>query len=251
MKIKPSTFFLVLAALLLGGVVLVVQQQPAPKSADSSVTETEAEEKPIFEFQEADVQTVALQTQLRSLKFERDKDGKWQMLEPDKTPADDASVAFLLDLIASGKTSRTLTAPATDREQFGFHQPLATIEVTLKNKETHKLILGEYDFNRSYIYAQADPPAETADQLNVSLVSPNFENAVNRPLAEWKQPPPAKKSSSPSPTDSPAPDSKTESETKTNSDTSSPDSSDTASPSSKTSDTETNPEQKNSPTSEP
>jgi hypothetical protein len=204
MKIKPSTLALVLVALGLGGIVLLVQQQPAPKSSEAGEQVVSEEEKPIFEFKEADIQAFTLQTQLRTLKFERDKDGKWQMLEPEKITASDPSVAFLLDLVTTGKTQRTITAPVSDREQFGLHQPLATIDLTLKDQKTHKLVLGEYDFNRSFLYAQADPPAEATDQLNVLLVSPNFENAVNRPLDEWKQPATAEKSASPSPSPSPA-----------------------------------------------
>lgn len=204
MKIKPSTLTLVLVALGLGGIVLLVQQQPAPKSSEAGEQVISEEEKPIFEFKEADIQAFTLQTQLRTLKFERDKDGKWQMLEPEKITASDPSVAFLLDLVTTGKTQRTITAPASDREQFGLHQPLATIDLTLKDQKTHKLVLGEYDFNRSFLYAQADPPAEATDQLNVLLVSPNFENAVNRPLDEWKQPATAEKSASPSASPSPA-----------------------------------------------
>ncbi len=208
MKIKPSTLGLVAAALLLGGIVLIVAQQPAPKSADSTQTSSQTSSEDaqrIFEFEEKDVQSLSLTTRLRSLKFERDKDGKWQMQEPEKTAASDPSIAFLLDLVATGKTQQTLTAPASDREQFGLHQPLATIEVTLKDQKTHKLVIGEYNFNRSALYAQADPPADEKADLKVLLVSPNFDNAVNRPVAEWKQPANAEKSPSPSSSASPAP----------------------------------------------
>lgn len=213
MKIKPSTLFLILAALLLGGIVLIVQQQPAPKSADNTKVASD-EESPIFKFQEADVQTLSLQTQLRSLKFERDPNGKWQMTQPEKTAANPASVAFLLNLVTTGKTERILTVPESDREQFGLHQPLATIEVGLKDQTQHKLVLGEYDFNRGHLYAQADPP-ESSKEINLLLVSPNFENAVSRPFSDWKQTS-AEKSAAPSPASpaekSPAPSPQSSSE---------------------------------------
>lgn len=208
MKIKPSTFFLVLVALLLGGISLMVMQQPAPDRATQTGQTSEAEERRVFEFEEGDVQALTLTTPLRTLKFERDPDGKWQMLEPTKTAANDPSIAFLLDLVSTGKTQRSFTVPATDRNQYGLHQPLATIEVTLKNKETHQLVVGEYNFNRSHLYAQVDPPAAPESstsaspapnaKIEVLLVSPNFEAAVGRPLDEWKQPAAAAKSS-PSP----------------------------------------------------
>ncbi|MBD3880352.1 DUF4340 domain-containing protein [Phormidium tenue FACHB-886] len=197
MKLKPSTLFFVLAALLLGGVVLVVQSQSPPAQEAQ-----QSEPQNLFAFQEGQVKTLTLQTQLRSLKFERDKDGKWQMLEPDKVPASDASIAFLLNQVATGKSQRSFTVKGGEREEYSFHQPLATIEVTLNNQETHKLILGGYDFNRSNLYALADPPADSQADLKVLLVSPNFENAVSRPLADWKA---TAASPSPASPDAPSP----------------------------------------------
>jgi len=216
MNIKPTTLGLLLAALALGGVVLLVAQQPAPKPTDDKTqTVTEAEQQ-LFSFQEADIQALTLQTRLRTLKFERDKTGKWQMLEPEKVTASDPSLAFLLDLIVSDKTPRTITAHLTDREQFGLHQPTATLDLTLKDQKTHRLVIGEYDFNRTHFYAQIDPTTD-AKELQVVLVSPNFDNAVNRPLDEWKQTAAEKSSpkASPSPSESPAsPEPKSESEAK-------------------------------------
>jgi hypothetical protein len=194
MKIKPATLFLVLVALLMGGIVMVAGNQRPPEQ-----TESQPGQK-LFAFEEKQVQSLTVKTQLRSLKFERDKSGKWQMIEPDKIAASDASIAYLLDLLA-GKSDRTFTALASDRESFSFHQPLATINVVLNNQETHRLLLGGYDFNRSFIYALVDPPAALSGDIKVFLASPSFENAVNRPLEEWKQ---VERSPSPSPSESPS-----------------------------------------------
>jgi hypothetical protein len=193
MKIKPATLFLVMAALLLGGVVMVVGN-PRP----TEQTEKSQAQK-LFAFEEKQVQALTLKTQLRSLKFERDKGGKWQMIEPDKAAASDASIAYLLNLL-NGNSDRTFTASAADQQSFGFQQPLAAIDVTLSDKKTHRLLLGGYDFNRSFIYALIDPPATLTGELKVFLASPSFESAVNRPLAEWKE---EVRSPSPSPSGSP------------------------------------------------
>lgn len=214
MKIKSSTFLLMLTALLLGGITLVTvqnsSQTPNPQTAQG---ETYSQKTDLFAFTEQQVKTLSLVTPLRSLKFERNAAGEWQMIEPEKTPASDASIAFLLDLMASGTSDRTFTVPAAQREQYGFHQPFATIEVTLDNQETHRLIVGEYDFNRSSLYALADPASDANADLKISLISPSFENAMNRPLAEWKQAESEKQTApvpspdAPSPEASPAPDS--------------------------------------------
>jgi len=194
MKIKPATLFLVLAAALMGGVVMVAGNQRPPEQTASQPGQK------LFAFEEKQVQSLTVKTQLRSLKFERDQSGKWQMIEPDKTAASDASIAYLLDLLA-GKSDRTFTALAGDRESFGFHQPLANINVVLNNQETHRLLLGGYDFNRSFIYALVDPPPAISGEIKVFLASPSFENAVNRPLEEWKE---VLRSPSPSPSGSPS-----------------------------------------------
>lgn len=195
MKLKPTTFFLILAALLLGGVAVLMAQSP-----DSTTQQTEqGEAKPLFSFKPDDVKALSLENRSHTYKFERDAQNKWQMVAPEKATASDPSIAFLLDLLATGKSNRTLSASAADKPQFGFDKPLATIEVTLKNQETHKLILGSYDFNRSFIYALADPPSDEKADLSVALVSPNFENAIKRPPEEWRQP-----AASPSPESSPA-----------------------------------------------
>ena len=195
MKIKPATLFLVLAAALMGGVVMVAGNQRPPEQTASQPGQK------LFAFEEKQVQSLTVKTQLRSLKFERDQSGKWQMIEPDKTAASDASIAYLLDLLA-GKSDRTFTALAGDRESFGFHQPLANINVVLNNQETHRLLLGGYDFNRSFIYALVDPPPAISGEIKVFLASPSFENAVNRPLEEWKE---VLRSPSPSSSGSPSP----------------------------------------------
>lgn len=214
MTLKPTTLGLLLVALVLGGVVYLTQSQGSSSSdaTDPSVdlenagnpnASPEGGEK-LFSFEEKQVQAFTLKTQLRSLSFQRDDSGTWQMTKPDATSANSAAIAYLLNLLVTGQSDRTFDAPATQQEDYGFHQPMADIEIKLNNQETHRLIVGSYDFNRSLLYAQADsaadpaadPAANSAPKLKVLLVSPDFDNAVNRPLADWKAQPPG---ASPSP----------------------------------------------------
>lgn len=196
MKIKRSTVLLLLAALVLGGVTLLVvqTQQPASEQAENTT------EQNLFSFKEDQVQSFTLENQSDSYAFEQNDEEKWQMVAPEQAPASDASIAFLLDQLVTGKSERSITVPAGDRADFGLDNPVATVEVTLDNQETHKLVLGGYDFNRSFIYALVDPPADENADLQVFLVSPNFENAVTRPREEWKQ----SAAASPSPSASPS-----------------------------------------------
>lgn len=181
MKLKPSTIVLAVVATILGGAVYLSQIDGPTRSENQANQATQN----LFTFEEQQVTAFTLKTQLRSLAFAKDDDGTWQMKEPDTVPANAASIAYLLNLIVAAEGERPFTVSAEQQADFGFHQPLATIDLTLDN-QNHRLIIGGYNFDRSRLYAQVDPPAEAGKPLNVVLVPPEFDAAVNRALPEWK-----------------------------------------------------------------
>ena len=185
MKLQRTTLILLLLAVGLGGFVYYYEIQGATQRQ-----EAKEQQQQIFSFREDQVQSLTVKNKDQILRFERSKgagEPKWQMKSPSNTAASDASVAYLLDLLVSGKSDRTLAVPVAQLQEYGLQEPQVTVEVKLNTQETHRLILGQPNFNRSFLYAQADPPVQPSGQVNVLLVSTNFENAVNRPLSEWKQ----------------------------------------------------------------
>lgn len=184
MKLQRTTLILLFLALGLGGFVYFNELQNTTQQQEAQATQQ------IFSFEAEQVQSFKVKTKEQMLQFERgEKNGKsiWQMLVPTNTLASDASISYLMDLLVKGKSSRTIEVAADQLQEYGLAQPQATIEVKLKNQQTHQLILGKPDFNRNFLYAQADPPAKLTEKVNVILVSPDFENAVNRQLSEWNQ----------------------------------------------------------------
>ena len=225
MKLQKTTIVLVLLALGLGGVVLVSELRGSKQGQ-----EQQASGQRIFNFEESQVQAFTVKTEGQTLEFVKTAatnvpqptpsakpspaqkaaespkaTSKWQLQAPVKAPADDASVAYLLSLLATGRSDRTLKVPAAQKAEFGLDQPSATIEVKLQNQQTHRLVLGKPDFNGSFLYAQADPPATSASEISVLLVSPDFNNAVTRPLSEWQAKPETPPQPQPSPESSPSP----------------------------------------------
>lgn len=210
MKFQKTPLILLFSALLLGGYVYFseLKKEPQPQTA-----QTEA--KPIFAFKEAEIQAFTIKTAQQTLSFEQmpiavpsgqkglSPKTLWQMTTPEKTAADQATVAFLLNLIATAKSDRTLLTPIARQAEFGLNPPSATIEVKLDNQQTHRLLLGKPNFNRQFLYALADPIANPSQDLAVLQVAINFQNAVDRPLSEWKQVKPKPKAS-PSPIVSPS-----------------------------------------------
>jgi hypothetical protein len=120
------------------------------------------------------------------------------MKKPEDVPASDAAVAFLLNLVAEGKSDRSFPIQRNQLQEYGLDKPSATVKVQLKNQQIHWLMLGKADFNRSFLYAQANPSTQTPP-LKVLLVPIDFEYAVNRPMSEWQ----SKQENSQSPKSSP------------------------------------------------
>lgn len=187
-------------ALLLGAGVYLHETQLSP-----SQEKTQEQTRPLFNFEESTVETVNLTTQAQKLTFVRNpqttatkppapdkpraasaQKTNWLMTTPSKQVAQDGAVAYLLNLMATGKSQQTLSIPLTRRAEFGFDRPAAIVEVTLKQGTTHRLLLGKSNFNRTGLYALVDPP-QSSSELTVLVVSTDFENAVNRPLKDWQQ----------------------------------------------------------------
>ena len=184
MKLQQTTWILLVLALGLGGFVYF-QEIQAQKEREA----VQQAQNKVFDFTEKQVLSLTIEKQKQTLKFERSNNEKttWQMKQPNDVPADDASVAFLLNLLAEGKSDRSFTITAKQRKDYGLDQPLATVKVQLENKENHELILGKPDFNDQFLYAQADPSSEKEQDLKVILVPKDFQYAVERKLEEWKQ----------------------------------------------------------------
>lgn len=187
MKLPGTTLILILLALGLGGFVYFYEIRGAIQRE-----EIKEQKQKIFSFAEDDVQSLTVKTNKITLNLKRNPESsskpKWLIKSPISGPANDAIVSYLMDLLVKGNSERTLSTPAKELGEFALDPPQAIINITLKNRKIHQLILGKSNFNGRFLYAQADPAAKPDGNINVLLVSTDFANAVNRELSEWKQP---------------------------------------------------------------
>ncbi|MEH2284008.1 MAG: DUF4340 domain-containing protein [Nostoc sp.] len=187
MKLPRTTLILILLALGLGGFVYFYEIRGATQRE-----EIKEQKQKIFSFGEDDVQSLTVKTKKLTLNLERRPESssnpKWLIKSPISGPANDAIVSYLMDLLVKGNSERTLSTPAKQLGEFALDPPQATINITLKNRQSHQLILGKSNFNGRFLYAQTDPATKADGNINVLLVSTDFANAVNRELSEWKQP---------------------------------------------------------------
>ncbi|HLP89130.1 MAG TPA: DUF4340 domain-containing protein [Nostocaceae cyanobacterium] len=185
MKLSKSTLFLIALALGLGSFVYFYEIR-----GKSEREEIKAQQQKLFSFNAEDIQALNIKTQNTTLQLERrnstDKP-EWSIKSTTLELANDAIVSYLTDLLVKGKSERTLLVSANELKDFGLEKPQATIEIKLKNGQNHQVILGNANFNNSFLYAQIDPKPQPDGKINILLVSTDFKNAVNRDLAEWKE----------------------------------------------------------------
>jgi hypothetical protein len=187
MKLQKNTFVLIALALSLAGAVSILEFQVNPKEEAA-----QEERQKIFNFQADRIQFFTIKTPEKILTFERVYDTKggkssWKMKVPTESPANQASVDFLLDRLATGKIDRTINATSDRLPEFGLDKPQATVTVKLDNQETHRLVLGKTDFSGRFLYALANPSEPLGQNFSVLLVPFDFKNATQRPLSEWKK----------------------------------------------------------------
>ena len=182
MKFPKTTLILILLALGLGGFVYFHEIK-----GKNQQTEIKIQNQKIFAFTADDVQSLTIKIKETTLQLERrntSEKPQWEIKSPISALANDAIVSYLMDLLVKGKSERTVLISSAELSEFGLDKPVATIDIKLKNQQSHQLILGKGDFNNQFLYAQAD----SNKNMNLLLVSKDFVNAVNRDISEWKQP---------------------------------------------------------------
>ncbi|MFM2061184.1 MAG: hypothetical protein RLZZ507_854 [Cyanobacteriota bacterium] len=186
---RRTTLILILLALGLGGFVYFHEIRGSTQRE-----EVKKNQQQIFSFSADDVQSLSIKTKDTTLNLERSdkpEPPKWLIKSPISEPANDAIVSYLMDLLVKGKSENTVSTSPNELSEFGLVQPLATIDIKLKNQQSHKLILGKPNFNNSFLYAQVEPNntklENNQENTQILLVSKDFANAVNRELSEWKQ----------------------------------------------------------------
>ncbi|AFZ44531.1 hypothetical protein PCC7418_2383 [Halothece sp. PCC 7418] len=202
---QKTTLVLVLIAFGLGGYVYFYEMgSPSP---EETVT---ASQKSVFNFEEEDVQRLVIEKESgQTLEFIRLETtaSNWRMKQPEGTPAAESSIVFLLDLLVKTRSPKTFNVEQNQLESYGLNNPLATIDIELKDQTKHQVILGNPTFDNEQIYAQINP--EKNDTTEIFILPINFRDAIERSLSEWKQSPPTEEEETPE-TELPSPPSEEE-----------------------------------------
>lgn len=184
MKLQKTTLALVFIALILAIGVYFLELQRTDK-----LNNNQANQQRLFDFNKSEIVGLTInkvidnKSQVIILARENQKTSLWQMQQPENSPANDAVVDFLVGLLVETRIKTPLMVTPNQLIEYGLNLPLATIEIKLKNQQTFKLILGKQTFDKGSLYASKDEGNKTKQVVIVPL---NFQNAIDRPLSEWK-----------------------------------------------------------------
>jgi hypothetical protein len=191
MKLQRTTLVLMLVALILAIGVYFLEIQRASQPSNN-----QANQQKLFDFNESEIIGLSISAvidnkpQVISLVRGDQKTSLWQMQHPENSPANDAVVDFLVGLLVETRTNPPLVITDNQFIEYGLNLPLATIEIKLQNQQTFQLILGKQTFDKNSLYAVKEIGKNGNSQASpkqVFLVPLNFQNAVDRPLSEWKK----------------------------------------------------------------
>ena len=101
--------------------------------------------------------------------------GQWQLVEPEKTEADQGQVGNAATSLALLEVNSVVDENPSDLSQYGLNPPKADIAFRVKGKnELQHLLLGEKTATGGDLYAK------TPDQKRVFLIAPYLENTFER-----------------------------------------------------------------------
>jgi hypothetical protein len=173
---KRSTLILLLVAVALGAAVYYVMRQD---KARGTGRDSEEASKPAFDFKREDVSALTLTREGQTVRLEN-QSGKWQIVEPVKTEADEIAVDSLVGDLTGATVERTLVLTEGLRQGSGLESPAVTVEVKLKNGTQHKIALGKQDPTGAAVYAKLD------QNQDVALVGPSLLTSANKSLNDLR-----------------------------------------------------------------
>lgn len=103
---------------------------------------------PEDQFQDIEIQKRGGET----IRLQRN-DSKWQIAAPRPLPADPDAVSSMLSTLSSLSSDRTIEEKATSLDQYGLTQPAIALNITEKNKNTAKLLIGDDTPAGTAVYA--------------------------------------------------------------------------------------------------
>ncbi|AIE75837.1 MULTISPECIES: DUF4340 domain-containing protein [unclassified Synechocystis] len=196
LKLKRVTWLLWAVALALGLGVMAWEIGRNPEDETTAVQSPSANRH--FDFSADLVQSVTITqfeptpTTVRLYRQGKDSSGDsaWLMDNPEPVPVSGPGVDFLLSVILGSQNNRDFEVATAQLAEYGLESVATELMIQLVNGKTHRLKLGNPDFQGNYLYALIDP-VENLDippeNQRISLVPRSLEELTRRSPEDWQQ----------------------------------------------------------------
>ena len=136
---KPKPHGLIVAAIILAGLTGALYWSNHHKPADT--TEASADVSPkLLAVKEADISKFELKKGgAEQVGGERNSAGQWHITAPSSLPADQSAVSSLLGIFSSLSSERLVEEKASNLTPYGLDAPKLEVDLTERDKKTHKL----------------------------------------------------------------------------------------------------------------
>jgi hypothetical protein len=151
MRYWPTLVMLVILAGLGGYLYLV--EFPAQQREEKQ----ETEQKKLLSFPETAITGLSMTTAQGPLEFKLVEPGKWSIVAPLQTDADNREVQSLIRALVTGVVTRTVEEQATQLAPFGLEQPVTTLTITA-GAQQETISIGDSGplSNTLYVLRQSD-----------------------------------------------------------------------------------------------
>jgi hypothetical protein len=109
---------------------------------------------------------------------------KWRITAPQPFGADQSTVSGILSTLSSLTSQRVVEDKATDVKQYGLDQPALQLDITEKDNETQKLLIGDDTPTGSAVYAMlaGDPRVFTIASYTKTSVDKSLNDLRDKRL---------------------------------------------------------------------
>lgn len=180
MKLRGLIVAIVVLAGLTGALYWSNQHKPAENGNATAGTAPK-----ILSLKEDDISRIELKKQTGDdLVLARDNSGKWQITAPKTLPAEQATISPILSTLSTLTSDRLVEDKASNLGQYGLAQPSLEADITQKNNQTTKLLLGDDTptGNAVYVKLDGDPRVFTIAGYNKSSLDKSVNDLRDKRL---------------------------------------------------------------------
>jgi len=181
MKIRS----LILALIVLLAFIGTLYWSEHKKPDDDTAKASGATPPPILKLDGSAITTLELKRKdAKPIVLAKNNSGAWQITEPSEFNADQSTVSGAVSTLSSLNSDRLVDEKASNLKQYGLVQPAVEVDITEKDNNRHKLLIGDDTPTGSAVYAKlaGDPRVFTIATYTKSSIDKSLNDLRDKRL---------------------------------------------------------------------